>query len=137
MNIYIFGNGNISFSDYKIHYEAILNYYLNNKNVHFIVCDFRGVDTLTMEVLKCSTDKVSIYHVGEQPRYLPDKFRTKVSSWKIFGGFTSDAQRDLAAINNCTHFIATDFNTDNKRESGTKKNIELCEKLGKIKCGKI
>jgi hypothetical protein len=133
MNIYIFGNGNISFTDYKIHYEQILNRYLNKVNVSFIVCDFKGVDTLTMEVLKCTSDKVSIYHVSDKPRYLPDKFKTKVSSWKILGSFENDEQRDLEAIKNCTHFIATDFNSDNNRKSGTQKNIELCEKLGKIK----
>lgn len=133
MNIYIFGNGNISFTDYKIYYEQILNRYLNNENVSFIVCDFKGVDTLTMEVLKCSSDKVSIYHVSDKPRYLPDKFKTKVSNWKILGGFENDEQRDLEAIKNCTHFIATDFNAGNKRKSGTQKNIELCEKLSKIK----
>ena len=133
MNIYVFGNGNISFIDYKTHYEQVLNDYLQKENVNFIVCDFKGVDILTMELLKCSATNVSVYHLADKPRYLPDKFKTKVSSWKIFGGFETDEARDLEAINNCTHFVAIDFNSDNKRKSGTQKNIELCEKLGKIK----
>ena len=133
MNIYIFGNGNISFPDFKTHYEQILNLYLDNEHATFIVCDFKGVDTLTMELLKCSAANVTIYHVADKPRYLPDKFKTKVNSWTIKGGFENDEQRDLQAINACTHFIATDFNSNNKRKSGTLKNIELCEKLNKIK----
>lgn len=133
MKIYIYGNGNISFSDFKTHYEQIINHYLGKDNVSFCVCDFKGVDTLTMELLKCNSENVSIYHIADKPRYLPDKFKTKVRNWTILGGFETDEQRDLEAIKNCTHFIATDFNSDNNRKSGTQKNIELCEKFGKIK----
>ena len=133
MNIYIFGNGNLSFEDFKTYYENVMIKYTDRENVNFLLCDFRGVDALAMEVLKCSSANVSIFHIGESPRYLADKFRTKVSSWKIIGGFESDAQRDTEVIKNCTHFIAIDFNSDDKRKSGTQKNIELCEKLGKIR----
>ncbi len=133
MNIYIFGNGNISFTDFKTHYEQIINQYLNNDSITFSLCDFKGTDTLTMELLKCSTTNVSIYHIGDKPRYLPDKFKTKVNNWKIIGGFENDEQRDFEAIKNCTHYIATDFNSNSKRKSGTLKNIELCDKSGKIK----
>ncbi|MNJ91886.1 hypothetical protein D3C87_95410 [compost metagenome] len=133
MNIYLFGNGNISFADFKIHYEEIMNRYLDDETVHFSLCDFRGTDALAMEVLKCTTSRVSVYHIGERPRYLPDKFRTKVSGWKIIGGFENDEQRDREVIQNCTHFIAIDFNSDEKRISGTQKNIAYCEQLGKIR----
>jgi hypothetical protein len=133
MNIYIFGNGNTNFADFKQHYEAVINLYLDQTDVSFSVCDFRGVDTLAMELLKCATPNVHIYHIGDKPRYLPDQYRTKVSNWTIVGGFENDAERDAAAIANCTHFIATDFNSDAKRKSGTQKNIELCEVLGKIR----
>jgi hypothetical protein len=133
MNIYLFGNGNTSFSDFKKHYENLINLYLNDESVSFALCDFRGVDTLAMEVLKCATAKVTVYHVGDKPRYLPDKFRTKVGDWTMCGGFENDAQRDNEAIQNCTHFIAIDFNSDAKRKSGTQKNIEKCEQLGKVR----
>ena len=133
MKIYIFGNGNISFSNFKTYYEEIITPYLGNDDVSFCTCDFKGVDTLAMELLKCSSEHVTIYHLAAHPRYLPDKFKTKVSSWTVLGGFETDEQRDLEAINNCTHFIATDFNSDHKRKSGTQKNIELCLKLGKIR----
>ncbi|TAE50745.1 MAG: hypothetical protein EAZ44_04895 [Cytophagia bacterium] len=131
MKIYVFGNGNISFSDFKMYYEQIMIRYVGNENVSFLVGDFRGVDTLTMEFLKCDSANVTVYHVGDKPRYLPDKFKTKVNNWIILGEFQNDEERDLEAINQCTHFIAMDFNSDKKRKSGTQKNIEICEKLGK------
>lgn len=133
INIYLFGNGNISFEDFKFHYEEVINRYLHKEEVTFLLCDFRGTDTLAMELLKCTSANVSVYHIADKPRYLPDKFKTKVGSWKIIGGFENDAQRDMEVINECTHFIAVDFNSDEKRISGTQKNIDLCEKLGKIR----
>ncbi|AFD08583.1 hypothetical protein [Solitalea canadensis] len=133
MNIYVFGNGNISFDDFKKHYEEVINPYLNNEEVSFLLCDFRGVDTLIMELLKCKTSNVSIYHIGERARYLPDKFNTKVGGWKILGGYENDQERDHEVIKKCTHFIAIDFNSDHKRKSGTAKNMEYCEELGKIR----
>jgi hypothetical protein len=133
MNIYVFGNGNLSFSDFKIYYEEIISRFMDNENVIFFLCDFRGVDVLTMELLKCNSKNVCIYHIGEKPRYFPDKYKTKVSNWSILGGFENDEQRDKEIIMKCTHFVAFDFNSDNKRKSGTQKNIELCESLGKIR----
>lgn len=133
MKIYVFGNGNIALIDFISCYAAALRSLLEKPDHHFIVCDFRGVDTLTMELLKSETGNVSIYHIGDRPRYIPDQFQTKVSQWKFVGGFTSDIERDSAAIENCTHFLATDFNSDEFRKSGTQKNIEKCLGLGKIK----
>lgn len=132
MTIHIFGNGNLSFSDFLQHYEAPLLPYLTDKKVHFSVCDFRGVDTLTMELLKSITPQVTVYHIGERPRYLPDKYKTKVSQWTLVGGFETDEERDLAAIENCTHFLAIDFNSNAKRQSGTSKNISFCEDNNKL-----
>ena len=75
MNIYIFGNGNISFTQFKEHYESVINEYIDLKNVNFLLCDFRGVDVLAMEVLKCDSANVSVYHIGENQRYLSDKLK--------------------------------------------------------------
>jgi len=133
MNVYIFGNGNISYSEFRKYYEEPLLRLLEKEGVQFSMCDFRGVDTLAMELLKCNSANVSIYHIGDKPRYFPDKYKTKVSQWKIIGNFTDDETRDLAVIKNCTHYLAIDFNSDEKRKSGTLRNIELCESLGKIR----
>ncbi|MFC0778843.1 hypothetical protein [Flavobacterium sp. HJSW_4] len=132
--VYIFGNGNLSFSDYIHHYKNAIDKLLESENVHFIVCDFKGVDTLTMEVLKCATPNVTVLHMGERPRYAPDKYKTKASQWNFIGGFESDLERDSAAINMCTHFLAHDINSNEKRKSGTLTNIETCLKENKISC---
>jgi hypothetical protein len=133
MNIFLFGNGNISLDDFtKIYIEPIKSIGFG-PDIHFTVCDFRGTDTLAIEFLKTETPNVSIFHIGEKSRYLPDKFKTKVDKWTFIGGFTSDKERDIAAIENCTHFLAFDFNSDEIRKSGTLKNIEKCLKLNKIR----
>lgn len=132
MKIYIFGNGNTSFADFQNYYGVHLLKYLSAPDAEFLVGDFRGVDTLAMEFLKCDARKVTVYHVAERPRYIPDKYRTKVSQWTIKGGYADDTSRDRAAIDACTHYLAVDFNSNEKRKSGTLKNIELCESLGKI-----
>ena len=132
MKIYVFGNGNTCFSDFTRCYETYLRELVAKPNTHFVVCDFRGVDTLTMEFLKSETGNVSIYHIGDHPRYVPDRFRTKVSQWKFVGAFKTDVERDIAAIEDCTHFLAIDFNSDKIRKSSTKRNIEKCLVLGKI-----
>lgn len=133
MKIYIFGNGNTSFAHFHEHYVRVLEPYLLDERVSFLVGDFRGVDTLAMELLKCVSSRVTVYHVRDRARYLPDTFRTKVGEWTIVGGFKTDEARDLAAIDNCTHYVAVDFNSDAKRKSGTLKNIERCEQRGKIR----
>lgn len=132
MQVYVFGNGNISFEDFRKYYEEpIIRIVESNSDATFLVCDFRGTDTLVMELLKSITSNVIVFHVGERPRYFPDKFKTKANAWKVVGGFESDDQRDTEAASTCTHFLAQDFNSDEKRKSGTLKNIEKCIALGK------
>ena len=134
MNVYyIFGNGNISWADFQSLYAGQLLALAADPAHAFIVGDFRGVDTLALELLKTLTPRVSLYHVGERPRYMPDAFRTQVTHWTVVGGFASDAERDRAAITACTHFLAIDFNSDAKRTSGTQKNIVRCLELGKVR----
>ena len=133
MKVYLFGNGNISFKEFLKFYIEPIEKHLNRENTTFLLCDFRGLDTLMMEYLKSETSNVCIYHIGEKPRYLPDKVKTKVSGWKLVGGFESDEARDKGAINDCTHYLAIDKNSNEKRKSGTLRNIEWCESLNKIR----
>lgn len=130
--IYVFGNGNLSFENFKFYYEKEVIEVLKEENVSFVICDFKGVDTLTMELLKSSSSNVTIMHIGDKPRYIPDKYKTHVGNWNIIGGFKSDSERDIAAINMCTHFLACDFNSNEKRKSGTQTNIEICINENKI-----
>ena len=128
--IFLFGNGNIDFDIFLTKYKNVIDKAIIN-NFHFLVCDFRGTDVLILEYLKTRTKNVTIYHCFENPRYLPDKFKTFVSSWNIKSGFTDDNSRDLEAINDCDYYFALDFNSDNKRKSGTLKNIEKLNSLSK------
>lgn len=132
MITYVFGNGNTSWEDFIRYYVPHLDRLAADPGNAFMVCDFRGVDTLTLEYLKTRTGNVSLYHVGDRPRYLPDAFRTRAGEWKLVGGFPSDGVRDGAAIEACTHFLAIDFNSDDQRKSGTLKNIEKALKIGKV-----
>lgn len=135
MYLYVFGNGNLSFSGFLKYYYEPLSRLEYGSDLHFIVCDFRGVDTMAMEYLKCSTPYVRVFHVGERPRYLPDKYGTMVNQWELVGGFRSDAERDASAMAACTHFLAFDFNSNAQRKSGTQRNIERCVELGKARVG--
>ena len=128
--LYVFGNGNLSVDDFLTLYVPGLQRAIDAQ-AEFWVGDFRGVDTLTLEWLKTKTAAVTVVHVGERPRYLPDRYHTKVSGWTIQGGFDSDATRDQAGIDACTAFLAHDFNTNARRTSGTRRNIDACLALDK------
>lgn len=132
MILYVFGNGNLPWDTFSLHYAPQLHACANNPHHQFIVCDFRGADTLTQEFLKTLTGNVHVYHVGQRPRYLADAFRTRVSEWTMVGGFASDSARDQAAMEACTHFLAVDFNSDAHRTSGTHQNIAQCLQWGKL-----
>jgi hypothetical protein len=135
MKIFVFGNGNLPFNDFLTHYVLPAERYVGCNiclpRVEFLLCDFRGVDTLMMEFLKTRTANVTVFHIGTDPRYFPSKFQTKAATWATVAGFENDKDRDAAAIERCTHFLAHDTNTDENRKSGTQKNIELCLELGK------
>lgn len=132
MKIFTFGNGNLSLDNFITLYKNPLATLIEDQNPEFLLCDFRGTDTLLMEFLKTATPHVTIYHIGDKPRYTPDSYQTAVSAWKFKGGFTSDKERDHAAIIACTHFLAYDFNSDPNRKSGTQRNIETCLDARKI-----
>lgn len=130
--IYVSGNGNLSWEKFHEFYVQPLKDF-NFAECEFIIGDFSGADTLMMEYLKDKTEKVTVIHIGEKPRYRINTFKTKASAWTFSGNFKSDAERDEYAVAYCTHFLAVDFNSDSKRKSGTLKNIEKCLNTGKIK----
>jgi hypothetical protein len=129
--IYVSGNGNVSWENFHQFYIEPLKK-LNFSEFEFIIGDFSGTDTLMMEFLKNKTENVTVLHVGKRPRYFANSFKTKAEKWSVIGNFDSDYERDMFGIEQCTHFLAIDFNTDEKRKSGTLKNIEKCLNLNKI-----
>jgi hypothetical protein len=134
LKLYVFGNGNLPFRLFVAKYTPTL---LNAvaAGYEFIVCDYRGVDTLTMEYLKTRSPHVTVYHMLASPRYWPSTFLTQASDWLRVGGFESDRERDDAAIKACTHFLAHDINSDDGGKSGTLRNIERCLEFGKERLG--
>lgn len=135
MKLYVFGNGSFSFARFNLTYWPVLMKL--DVDDHVLVCDFRGVDTLVMEVLKTATLNVTVFHQGKRPRYLPDRHMTLVEQWKLVVGFKGDEARDAAAIEACTHFLAWDRNSTPERKSGTLKNIETCLALDKQRLGEV
>jgi hypothetical protein len=127
LHIFITGHGNLSVSHFFDHYVPILE---AHENAHFHLCDFRGCDTLTMEFLKTLSTRVTIYHIGDFPRYKPDVWRTKVSSWTIKGGYTSDQDRDIAALSPCDHILALDLHSTPERLSGVGRNLKEAQQRG-------
>ncbi len=132
-NIFVFGNGNLSFDDFIYFYEPVLEQYCDLNDSQFLIGDFRGVDTLCMEWLKCRTSRVSVYHLGHRSLYRPDQFNTYTSEWTFNGHFNTNLSRDLAMVDACTHFLGFDFNSNSRRTSGTYKNIQACLRKNKIR----
>ena len=134
MKLFICGNGNIPFDTFLEKYiEPIerLCDEIDIDDIEFILCEFRGLDILMLEYLKTKSKNVTVLYMRNNPRYKPDEFRTFVKEWHFIGEYSSNLERDLAAIDMCTHFLAYDTNSDHNRMSGTLKNIKKCLSLGK------
>ncbi|UKB83949.1 hypothetical protein LF887_23620 [Chryseobacterium sp. MEBOG06] len=114
--IYVFGNGNLSWGTFHQLYVKPLQE-LDFSDTEFIIGDFTGADTLMMEFLKDKTPNVTILHMGKRPRYFANTFNTEARHWKTAGSFQSDQERDQYAISIYAHFLAADFNSDEKRIS--------------------
>lgn len=130
--IYVFGNGRLAFGDFLGLYVPALEAALDSGSATaWALCDFRGVDTLVMEFLKTRTSAVSVFHVGERPRYLPDRHGTLAAQWQLHGGFADDLARDEAALAACTHFLAIDRYSLPTKPTSTATLIEHCRAAGK------
>ncbi|MCE9576904.1 MAG: hypothetical protein K8W52_27405 [Deltaproteobacteria bacterium] len=130
--IYVFGNGRLSFEDFLRLYVPALEPALAQHDTAWVVGDFRGVDTLVMEYLKARTAAVTVFHVGERPRYLPDRHGALAAQWQLRGGFANDRARDEAAIAACTHFLAIDRFSLPQKPTATAALIERCRAAGKL-----
>lgn len=130
--IYVFGHANINYWDFRAFYErALFEQTLPPYRTRFVLGDCRGTDTLAMEFLK-NHPNVCVYHMHDKPRYLPDRFESKVAQWQVHGGFQTDGQRDRACIDVCTHYIGVSL----RDGSGCSKLIRKLELTGKISLNK-
>lgn len=126
----MFGNGALSFDDFQGLYVPAIELALERPATSWVLCDFRGVDTLTMEYLKTRTAAVTVLHVGAAPRYLPDRRHTHVEAWTIRGGFADDDARDRAALASASHFLAVDRFSTLKRPTATARLVEKATAAG-------
>jgi len=117
---FISGHGYLTYEDWLLHYKSKLDKVLSNKGF-FILGDYKGCDVLCMEYLKNKTSNVTICHMFDKPRYLPDKFNSLVKNWEIIGNFVSDESRDTYMTNNSDFDIA--YVKEGGDISGTAKNI--------------
>lgn len=130
--IYVFGNGRLSFDDFLRLYVPPLEAALAHHDSAWVVCDFRGVDTLVMEYLKARTAAVTVFHVGDRPRYLPDRHGALAQRWVIRGGFADNSARNEAALAACTHYLAIDRFSLPTKPTSTAALIERCRAAGRI-----
>ncbi|MFO0647390.1 MAG: hypothetical protein U0326_14215 [Polyangiales bacterium] len=129
--VYVFGNGRLELDDFLTLYAPSMRAAVSPET-SWIVGDFRGVDMLAMEFLKTRSERVTVVHVGERPRYLPDRHGTLADAWTLLGGFADDRSRDEAAIQRCTHYLAVDRWATPARPTGTSSLIARCDELGKV-----
>lgn len=91
MTYFISGHRNITQEDFDKYYVPLINNALKDKDVHFVVGDCEGADSMAQNYLKEKEIlNVTVYHMFDSPRYLADE---KFSSQ---GGFKSDVERDSA-----------------------------------------
>lgn len=118
---FISGHGNITFEEWLEYYKPLIDKALK-ENACFIIGDFRGADTLSMEYLKDKTALVTITHCFENPRYKVDVSGLLSNEWKYVGGFMNDTERDAFMTENSDTDIA--WIRAGREKSGTAKNIK-------------
>ena len=117
---FISGHRNITENEFEFNYIPKINEALHSyENAKFIIGDYYGVDIMAqnylMDVLGIEPERVTVYHMFDEPRNCNPKIINKV------GGFKSDDERDKAMTKNSSFDIA--FVRDNKIITGTGKNI--------------
>lgn len=118
---FISGHGNITFEEWLEHYKPLIDQALQEEAC-FIIGDFRGVDTLSMEYLKDKTTSVTITHCFSSARYKVDIADLLSNGWQYVGGFANDIERDAYMTENSDIDIA--WIRVGREKSGTAKNIK-------------
>jgi len=114
---FISGHGDISQKEWDLYYKPIIDKAIKN-NERFIIGDYKGVDTKAQKYLfesQIEKNKVTIYHMFENPRINVGNFPTK-------GGFKTDKERDTQMTYDSNKDIA--WVRPGKEKSGTYKNIK-------------
>ena len=121
---FISGHGNLTFEEWLVFYKPLIDKALESES-NFILGEFRGTDTLTMEYLKNKTTKVTVTHCFENPRYKVDTIGLASKKWIYIGNFQNDLERDTFMTENSDEDIA--WVREGRERSGTAKNINRRE----------
>lgn len=113
--VFISGHKDVTDEEFKTYYVPHIHKAIA-EGCSFVVGDFDGVDLRAqIEIsLRGDKDKITVYHMFEQPRFLVKGLKTK-------GGYTSDDERDAAMTSASSCDIA--WVRPGKEKSGTAKNI--------------
>jgi len=118
---FISGHGDVTESEFGLHYVQQLMGAVSMGVRDFVVGDFRGADLLAQNWLYNYISyngpdslNVVVYHMFGAPRHNPHNFPT-------MGGFKDDESRDAAMTKASTYDIA--WVREGKKNSGTEINI--------------
>lgn len=126
---FISGHGNLTFEEWYEHYKPLIDNALQ-ENANFVLGNFRGADVLCQEYLKNKTERVTVYHCFDKPRYKVDVIDLPARQWRYIGGFGSDTQRDEQMTNDSHADIA--WVRLGKEKSGTAKNLHRRKQSTKV-----
>ena len=126
MTYFISGHGDLSYEDFQLYYEPIIDrVVMEDSEAQFIVGDYKGVDKFAMDyIFQYYTTPLVIYHMFDTPRNIPEGLSENPELEGVYfeGGFTSDEERDSAMTRDSDFDIA--FIKDGRWDSGTAQNIK-------------
>lgn len=112
--VFIFGHGDVTEKEFEKYYKFKIDKAVS-LNYSFLICDYKGADTLAQDYLK-NYNKVTVFHMFENPRYKAN------ISWKTIGGFQTDLERDSYGTFNSNYDIY--FVRKGREKSGTMNNVK-------------
>ena len=126
MIYFISGHGDLSYEDFQLYYEPIIDrVVMEDSEAQFIVGDYKGADKFAMDyIFQYYTTPLVIYHMFDTPRNIPEGLSENPELEGVYfeGGFTSDEEKDSAMTRDSDFDIA--FIKDGRWDSGTAQNIK-------------
>jgi hypothetical protein len=118
MIYFISGHLSLTQGEFDAYYKPLIDEALSYGH-SFVVGDAKGADTMAQDYLDGKTDKVTVYHMFESPRYN--------AGFPTVGGFLTDGERDSCMTDNSDGDIA--WVKKGRERSGTQKNLDRRSKL--------
>lgn len=120
MIYFISGHRDITDDEFMTHYSHKLLEALRDPNAEFVVGECDGVDAITQHFMIGKTDKLTVYHIGDNPK-------NNIGDWPTKGGYKNDIHRDsvMTAISDIDIFWIRKWDLN----SGTEQNILRRKKI--------